>query len=298
MSGATAPPLSVVVASVNGLPYLDACLSSLAEQAPDAEVVVADWTDERTRRHVRERFPKVKLLSFDEPKAVPELRAAGIADAAAPYVAVIEDHCVVRAGWAESLLAQHAAGHAVVGGPVRNGATRRLRDWAPFFVEYAEHMEPLPDGPAESLTGMNVSYDRAAIASMDDLLRQGMWETWLHPHLAGEGFGFHSDSRATLVHLKDFGFREFCSQRWHYARSHAGMRNAELGSKRVLYVLGAPLIVPLMYSRIARTVFRKRRHRARFLAATPLVLVYLSVWAAGEAVGSAFGGGRSILRVR
>ena len=67
--------LSVVVASVNGLPYLADCLEALEAHAPEAEVVVADWTDEPTRDVVRERFPRVTLLSFDEPMAVPELRA-------------------------------------------------------------------------------------------------------------------------------------------------------------------------------------------------------------------------------
>ncbi len=42
-----APELSVVVASVNGFPYLGRCLDSLRQNAPDAEIVVADWTDER-----------------------------------------------------------------------------------------------------------------------------------------------------------------------------------------------------------------------------------------------------------
>jgi glycosyl transferase family 2 len=294
----SSPGLSVVIASVNGFPYLGRCLDSLERRAPDAEVIVADWTDPETRRRVSERWPRVKLLSFDEPMAVPELRAAGIAQARAPYVAVIEDHCVVRDGWAGRIRAAHGRGHSVVGGAVRNGATRRLRDWAAFFCEYSEHMEPLPPGPTSSLTGMNVSYDRRAIEAMAPLLEEGRWETWLHPHLLDRGIALHAESDMALEHVKDFGFREFVSQRYHYARSHAGMRNAELGAKRLIYVLGSPILVPLLYARIARNVFRKRRHRARFLAATPLVLAYLAVWSLGEAVGYAFGGGRSLLRVR
>ena len=84
------PKLSVVVESVNGVPYLERCLEAIQARAPEAEVVVADWTDEPTRALVRDRWPRVRLLSFDRPMAVPELRAAGIARA--PYVAVIEDH--------------------------------------------------------------------------------------------------------------------------------------------------------------------------------------------------------------
>jgi hypothetical protein len=291
-------PLTVVVASVNGLPYLRRCLESLLVEDPAPAVVVADWTDAGTRADVRRNWPSVRLLSFDEPIAVPELRAAGIADAQTPYVAVLEDHCVAPPGWASAVVAAHARGHDVVGGPIRNGATSRLRDWAAFLCEYSEHMEPVGEGPTRSLVGMNVSYSRAAIDAMQDLLSEGRWETWLHPRLLQAGFSFQSDPRLAVEHVKDFGFREFVSQRYHYARSHAGMRNALLGRRRVVYLLGSPAIVPLMYGRIVRNVIAKRRHRARLIACTPLLLAYLSVWAAGEAVGYGAGGGRSILKVK
>ena len=291
------PELSVVVASLNGFPYLGECLGALA-RGPATEVIVADATDERTRERVRERWPEVRLLSFDEPRTIPELRAAGIAAARAPHVALIEDHCVVRNGWAERIVRDHREGHPVVGGAVRNAATRRLRDWAAFFCEYSEHMEPVPRGSVRALPGMNVSYDRDAIVTMRELLAAGLWETWLHEHLLRSGFELYADPEITIDHAKDFGFREFTSQRYHYARSHAGMRNAELGRRRMLYVLGSPALVPLLYRRIARNVLRRRRHRRELALSTPLILFYLSVWAAGEAVGYAFGGGRSILKVR
>jgi hypothetical protein len=292
------PELSVVVASVNGFHYLAACLDSLVAHCPQAEVIVADWTDEETRRRVRERWPEVRLLSIDEPMAVPELRAAGIAAAEAPFVALIEDHCVVRDSWAEAILAAHRGGHSVVGGPIRNAATGRIRDWAAFFCEYSEHMEPLPEGATRSLPGMNVSYDRSAIAAMEELLREGRWESWLHPHLLSQGFELYADPAIALDHDKDFGLREFLSQRYHYSRSHAGMRNPELGRRRAVYLLGSPALVPLLYCRIARNVFRKRRHLRELLLATPLVLLYLGAWTYGEAVGYALGGGRSLLKVR
>src|SRR5205085_5883047 len=158
------PELSVVIASVNGMPYLGRCLDALAERAPGAEVVVADWTDEETRARVRERRPSVKLLSFDEPMAIPELRAAGVFAATAPVVALIEDHCLVAPEWAARLTEAHAEGHGVAGGPIRNVATKRIRDWAAFFCEYSAVMEPMPRGPAPGLPGMNVPYSRQALA--------------------------------------------------------------------------------------------------------------------------------------
>src|SRR5581483_1665820 len=124
--------LSVVVASVNSLPYVEECLASLATACPDTPVIVADSTDDETRRRLADRWPNVRLLSFDSAKTIPELRAAGIFAAQTPYVAVIEDHCVIRNGWANSIVATHRSGHSVVGGPIRNVAPR-IRDWAAFL---------------------------------------------------------------------------------------------------------------------------------------------------------------------
>lgn len=292
------PELSVAIASVNGFPYLAECLDGLRRHCPATEVILADWTDEETRRRVREGWPEVRLLSFDEPATVPELRAAGIAAASAPRVAVIEDHCVVTDGWAQRIIEAHRAGHGVVGGAIRNAAVERVRDWAAFFCEYSEHMEPLPAGPAQTLPGMNVSYNGDAIAAMQSLLDAGSWETWLHPHLQQCGFELHCVDGLTLEHVKDFDLREFLSQRWHYSRSHAGMRNAELGPKRAFYALSTPVLVPVLFTRIARNVFRKRSHRREFVLAAPIVMLFVTTWALGEAVGYVFGGGRSLLKVR
>jgi hypothetical protein len=292
------PKLSVVVASVNGFPYVGRCLDALLERAPGAEVIVADSTDDETRRRLAEGWPAVKLLTFDGQQTVPELRAAGVFAAAAPFVAVIEDHGHVTGEWADAALRAHEQGHAVVGGPIRNVVTERTRDWAAFFCEYSAFMEPLPEGDTDGLTGMNVAYDREAIAAMDDLLRAGRWEGWLHARLRERGFGLYCAAEMVLEHDKDFGFGEFLSQRWHYSRSYAGMRNETLGRRRYLYALGAPLLPPVLYWRMARNVFSRGRRRREFLVATPLILLYVCTWAAGEAVGYAFGGGRSLLKVR
>ena len=293
------PELSVVVASVNGMPYLGACLEALERHASGAEVIVADWTDAETRAAVATRFPDVRLLSFEEPMTVPELRATGIFAARAPYVAVIEDHCNVTTGWVDRILAAHRAGHSVVGGPVRNVMTRRARDWAAFLCEYSAFLEPGSTGVIDDLPGMNVSYDRRALAAIDDLLRDGRWEFWLHARLRERGFELWCEDEAVIDHAKDFGFREFTSQRYHYSRSYAGMRNPDLGRRRLLYALGAPLLAPLMTIRVARNVAaRGGRHVGSMLRATPLILFYSTVWAGGEAIGYAFGGGRSLLRVR
>lgn len=290
------PPLSVVVASVNGFPYLGECLDSLCTHCPGAEIIVADCTDAATRGRIARDWPIVKLIGFGTPTSIPALRAAGIAASTAPYVAVIEDHCVVRNGWAKGILGAHQAGYSAVGGPIRNGAGR-LRDWAAFLFEYSAYMEPQPAGVVTDLPGMNVSYDRRALAALEDLLAAAKWESWLHARLLERGFAFYATPAATLDHVKDFGIGEFLGQRFHYARAYAAMRNENLGWKRAVYAVTAAAIVPLIYARIARNVGR-RGHAREFVLATPLLALYLLATAVGEGLGYAAGGGRSLLRVK
>lgn len=292
------PQLSVVVASVNGSPYLDRCLEALARTAPDAEVVVADWTDEPTRARVARDWPSVRLLSFDEPMSVPELRAAGIAAATAPYIALIEDHCIVREGWADGLLAWHAEGKQVVGGPIANAVARRIRDRAAFYCEYNGFLLPVETGAVPDLPGMNVSYDRAAIEAMQDLLDEGRWETMLHPRLRERGFEFWIDPALVIDHAKDFGFLEFSSQRYHYARSYAGDRRPSLGAKRFVYAAGSVVLPLVLLRRIVRNVRASGEDQRRFTSSVPLIGFYLAVWAVGESIGYLFGGGRSLLKIR
>jgi GT2 family glycosyltransferase len=292
------PRLSVVIASVNGFPYLGRCLSALAERAPDAEVIVADCTDAETRRRVAEGWPMVKLLSFDEPTSVPALRAAGVFAASAPRVSVLEDHCIVLDGWEDALLRDDGEAGVAVGGPIRNRPDARIRDWAGFLFEYSAFLEPAERGPARVLPGMNVCYDRSAIEAIEDLLRQAKWESWLHGRLRERGFELRYEPDAVIEHDMDFGVGEFMAQRFHYARSYAAMRNPDLGRRRPLYALASPALIPLLYARVLANVLRAGRHRRELVLATPLLLLYTATTAAGEALGYAVGGGRSLLKVR
>jgi hypothetical protein len=145
---------------------------------------------------------------------------------------------------------------------------------------------------------MNVSYDRRALEVIDDLLQAGRWESWLHERLRTRGFILYADPEARIDHVKDFPVKEFAAQRFHYARAYAAMRAESMSAKRVIYAVGAPALIPLIYARVARNVLRRRRHRRELVLGTPLLLLYLLATAMGEAVGFAAGGGRSLLRVK
>lgn len=297
-----APEMSVVVASVNGLPYPLACLEALRAQEGGitSEVLVADCTGPATVAAIKERFPEVRVLAYDEQKSVPWLRAAGMRAARGRLVAVTEDHCVPHPNWYVRIQEAHKEfGWAGVGGGVENGSTKRLVDWAVFFCEYSQHMSPVPMGPSNFIPGMNVAYDMEALAPLKDMFAEGLWENFLHDKLRAEGHVLGMDPAILVSHQKYFTVRMFLSERFHYSRSFAGMRVRDASLKsRIMWAAATPLLPFLLMARITKNVVKRKRHLSWFVRALPLVLVFSVMWSIGELVGYLTGPGDSLLRVR
>src|SRR5256885_9988172 len=143
----SSPTISVVIASVNGLPSIVECLDCLSQQEGNIgyEVLVMDRCDAKTRQEIRRRFlqPEIELVEVPGRPSIPKLRAMGIARARGQLIAILEDHCNVPLGWFRGIIRSHEAGYKVMSGPVENAAVNRIVDWAVYFCEYARFMPPI-----------------------------------------------------------------------------------------------------------------------------------------------------------
>ena len=301
MTAGLAPELSVVVPSVNGWTDLERCLTALAAQRTETplEVIVVERCGPDVRARATHQFPWITMVPAAAGATIPQMRAMAFAAATAPSVAVIEDHVLVPPGWARQLLAAQARGEDVVGGTVYNAASERIVDWAAFLCEYSHLLPPLPDGPADWLTGNNTVYRRALLDRHRDAVTAGRWENHLHETLRAAGVTLYSRPAIVAAHRKHYTVREYASQRFLYARSYAGARAIAAGTfKRVGYTVGSLMLPPVLFYRIVSRVLRKRLHRAELVRSLPLLALFVCCWAAGDVAGSALGPGDSLSRVR
>lgn len=294
------PKISVIIASVNGLPYINECLTALEKQHSkiDAEVIVANRCKDGTPDYIRKKFPRVKLLNFSRLLSIPELRANGIFHATGDIIAITEDHCIPREDWYHEILKAHESEYAVVGGAVENGSNTRIVDWAVYLCEYSGVMSPIPYGEAEWIAGNNASYKRWVLEKIDESVRKNYWEFFLHREMKKAGLRFLSVPTIVVCHKKEFGFLYFISQRYHYSRSFAGMRI--VGSsllKRIIYILSTPFLPPSLILRILQQVLNKRRYIKEFLLSLPLLIIFMVSYACGEFAGYVFGPGNSSVKV-
>ncbi len=293
-----APELSVVVAAVNGPGVLDPTLDALdAQPSRDRmEVIVVDPLGGEQRDRLRPRRPAVVVVE-SERQPIPLLRHLGVRCSRGRIVAILEDHGRVAPDWAASILKAHQGPWGAVGGTVENGR-KGLVNWAVFFCEYAPYMGPVVEGEAADLPGNNIAYKRPHLMRHAHVLAQGRWESWINDGLRADGIPIASTNSVVVHHIKPFRLGYFLVQRFHFARSYAGMRRGDQTPlKRLIYGVGSAALPALLMARVTRTVLRKRRHLARFAAASPLVLLFLTVGALGEMVGYLFGPGASLEKV-
>ncbi|MEP7188367.1 MAG: glycosyltransferase family A protein [Roseiflexaceae bacterium] len=295
------PELSIIIASVNGRPYLDACLAALRGQTGNvsAEVIVVDCVGSSVTSFAAANYPEIRVIAFDEPRSVPELRSAGILAARGDIIVITEDHCIPTPDWYESIRRAHATfPEPAIGGSVDNAATRHVIDWAVYFCEYSNFISPVVAGIVHDLPGPNVSYKRSALRAMDDLIRDGYWETFLHLRLESQGQQLRSEPSVRVLHKKHFSFTSFLLERFHYARAFAGTRNEFVKpSRRLFYFMCSPLLPPLLITRIVRRVWARKRHLGAFVLSLPYIALFMVAWAAGEWVDYAIGPGESALQL-
>jgi hypothetical protein len=292
------PDLSVVLASVNGWHVLEPTLRALDAQ-PERdrmEIIVVETLGGRVREKLRAHQPGVVVVE-SERLPIPRLRHRGVCRARGRLVAILEDHGEVAYGWAATVLESHEGPWGAVGGTVENGKDG-LVNWAVYFCEYTPYMYPVAEGETHDLPGNNIAYKRPHLLRHAHVLDQGQWESWINDRLRADGIPIASTNAMVVHHIKPFRLGYFLVQRFHFARSYAGMRRPDQStSRRLIYGFGSLTLPALLTLRVARTVISKRRHLGRFFVALPLVVLFLTVGAVGEMIGYLFGPGSSLDKV-
>src|SRR5262245_14489301 len=163
MGPSDAPRLSVVLVVGDLRTRAEECLASLLRQASadQMEVLLFDVAKIPARPLAGSDHPSVRRIPLPPGTPFTNARAEGVRRARAPYVAFLEEHCRVRAGWIDALLAAHAGPWAGVGGEVHNGNGETPRSETIALMTYGTWVPVAQrDEDATHLPGHNASFRR------------------------------------------------------------------------------------------------------------------------------------------
>lgn len=294
--------LSVVIAACNASDSIAACLQALRAQ-PDnerLEVIVADSSSDGTEQIIHQHFPWVRLLHFDEPLSVAQLRGRAIAETHSEIVAVIDPYSIVQTNWLSELLNAHAErANPVIGGAVEleHANLQSLAAWTLFISEYGMFMPPVKEGPVPILPGSNISYKRRVLKDDERFRREGFWKTFVNWELETNEPLWLAPSVVVKLR-KPIPFWSFVRSRYDHGRCFAGMRvSGKSWPRRLLRAGSAPLLPGLLWLRWLTVFWPKRRYRLQFVATTPGQWLLFAMWSWGELCGYLLGSGKSCERL-
>jgi len=294
------PALSVILPTSRGIAHVARTLRALRAQTVRHRlelVIVAPSASITLDPDMAEGFAGVQVIGFgDVTSSSNRARVAGIRVARAPIVALAEDHSFPEPGWAEALLAGHAEGTwAAVGPVVCNANPATAVSWANFLLEYGPWTESAQRGAATHLPGHNSSYRRGLLLAYGDKLETMMEaESILQWDLRHHGHQLLLEPAARTHHLNFSKLSSSIKLRFNGGRQFAAVRSAEWPLlKRLLYVLGAPLIPLVRLRRSVALLVRWPARRGLLPRVLPVLAAAVALDGFGEMVGYAAGPGSS-----
>jgi hypothetical protein len=298
------PPrdLSIVLAAHDASAVMAQSLSALfaLKGIEHIEVIVADSSTDSTPSIVR-RFPGLRLLHFDEPLTVPELRGRGIAASCGSVIAILDPFSIVAPNWIDAVMAAHEqCASPVIGGTVdlHQPVAQTLFAWAAYLNEYGLFMPPVSAGATDILPGCNLSYKRAALFDGDRPRFEVFWKTFVNWDIERGGRPLWLAPEVLVRLSKPVPFTDFLISRFDHGRCFAGMRAAGWNwPTRLLRASTAPMLPVIMLWRWGRRCWAKRRNRRKLIATLPLQVLLFGMWAVGEGWGYLRGTGRSCRRL-
>jgi glycosyltransferase involved in cell wall biosynthesis len=276
-----------VVTEDRGSDSIFSTLNSFLQQEGDIdfEFIVVDEANEQREKIFSEHFPWVKLIQTERLLPVPYLRNIALQHARGEIIAFADDHIFFLPRYLKSLVAVFSKGYRIVGGPVANANQEAFAGWVQHFCEYHNWLPGILEGVVEDLPGSNFAYHADLLNKLGPF-PEGQFgvETHLHKKAMEEGNELYLCHGLRIAHVNDEKISNFWARRFKYGRLFAARRSFPIW-KRITYTLISPLIALIEYIRIFNHARHDRTYLKKFIQCTPLLLLTLFIWMAGECFG-------------
>ena len=290
------PELSVILPTADDYSTIRRTVSALRAQTVQdrIELVIVGPTDDPGMIESEVAgFASVRVVNAGPLQTSNKYRAAGIRVAAAPIVALAEDHCFPDPDWAEALIDAHRGEWAVVGPVLRNANPRSMTGWANLLLEYYPWLDGAARAELNDLPGHNSAYKRDLLLAYGDRLEELFEvEAVIQRDLRERGHRMLLEPAARTSHLNFSRVSSALRLRFHAGRSFAGHRTMGWSAaKRLGYVLGSPLIPLVRLARIVGMVRSSPTYSGLFPKVMPMLTLSLLVDGFGELIGYVSGPG-------
>lgn len=300
MTQANSPDMSVVVVSLDGYARIRRTVAALRAQtakrqleivivAPSREVLRLDEAD-------LQDFLSFQVVEVGPIRSTGGAVAAGFQRAQAPVVAYAEEHSYPFPTWAEALLLAHQQPWGAVGVAIVNANPDSIISWANLFSDFGPSVDPAVRGVTSHLPWHHGSYKRELLSGYDSEQLQNFMETegLLHQALQARGYQLYLEPAAKSNHVNVSTMLSLIRCEFVGGRLFGAARvrhNKWSMARRLLYILGSPLIPVLRLRRTLQEVRRAGQWDELLPQILPGIVTALVAHCLGEISGYALGAG-------
>lgn len=226
-----------------------------------------------------------------------DLRQAAYRAAAAPVIAITEDHAAPAEGWLAALLEEHAQHPeaAVIYGIVENGSRDHRVDWALYGVGYLAWAPPHPAGEGNpghaNLSFKSWIFDYVPPEG-DEVL-----EFRYVAALRRAGHQVHASDRLRVTHFQSSGLAHTAQLFFHNGRAIAGLRRTRMSARDWIRTVAPLLIAGFRTVRTLRAAQAKPDIQPHIARSVVFIALLHALHAVGESVGYLGGPGDSASRL-
>ena len=297
-----APGMSVVITTPDSYESIRKTMSHLRRQTGREALEIVIVAPSLAQLCVDESemadFGSYTVVEAGPIESIGRANALGIQRAAAPIVALAEDHCFPEPDWADRLITAHQGVWAAVGPAFQNANPETAISWADLFLGYGPWLWPTAAREVDYLPGHNSSYKRDVLLGYGDRLESMMEsETVLHWDLRAKGHRLYLEPAARVSHMNFSLWRSWIPAQFLNGRLFAANRVREMSPvRRLAYAAGSPLIPLVRLLRIAGVV-RSRPLVLRYIQSLPALIVGLAVDGAAQFTGYLLGAGDTVNKI-
>ena len=291
-SSSRIPLLSVVVITVYDTTHLSRCLTALMNQvvSPDMEIIVVYHEKVNDISRLKEKFPAVQFYCARGKQTQDKMLALGIQHSRGKVVALTVDHCTPEEHWCANIIKAHTAPYAALGGALEFGAQPgTVVNWAVHFYDYCSYgyyQNPVRRGPACELSDCNVSYKREILDRMANHWANGFHVPLMNRLLLAYGEKLWFSPELLVYQHRDIDFLDAARIAFRRGQVFASARLSKFTiGQRVFQLFLSPLLPVKLLGKLLLNVLSKKSHLDAFIRAFPFIVLFLTLWSAGEFVG-------------
>lgn len=199
------PELTVVLAALDDYSVIEEVHRCLEAQTIRDRLEILFVCPSRTQLDLPADFdqthPDIGIVEGGDGILLHQAREIGVRSASAPYVLILEDHCLPAEDCLERMLQKLGEGWSAVGPAFSSGNTRSKVGIAANILTYGEWMGWSEGGSRTFVAGFNSAFPTPLLLARGERLEEDLAApSTLQMDLSREGKRFYFEARARMTH--------------------------------------------------------------------------------------------------